>query len=161
MNATSHLPPPAAVPTGLRLIIGYKVAKATAELIAGASFFLLGSAGATEKLVHAAQTLRRHATEAWSIALAEKLLDASTARHVFVVAMAIIADGIVTAVEGWALCRGYGWSHWLVMFTTASLLPFEGIAIAHHVNAGRMLLLIVNVVIVAYLLRHLTASPRT
>jgi uncharacterized membrane protein (DUF2068 family) len=147
-------------PSGLRLIIGYKIAKAAVELLAGIAIFALGSAGATRDLVHVALLLRHHATEAWSIALAEKLLDVSTARHVMVVAVASVADGIVTAVEGWALYRGYAWSHWLVMLTTASLLPFEIIALARHFNIGRVLLLTVNLLIVVYLLRHLTASRR-
>ena len=151
MNATA--------PTGLRLIIGYKCAKAAAEILAGGTLLALGSAGATEKLIHAALTLRHHATEAWSIALAEKLLDVSTARHVLVVALAVIADGIVTAIEGWALYRGYGWSHWLVMLTTASLVPFEINALIRHLNTAHVLLLTVNVLIVVYLLRNLTATP--
>ena len=146
---------------GLRLIIGYKFAKAATELCAGVAFFAFGQAGATHKLVEAALTLRHHATEAWSIALAEKLLDVSTARHVQVVALAVVADGLVTAVEGWALQRGYAWSHWLVMLTTASLLPFEIIALAHHFNAGHVVVLTVNLLIVVYLLRHRTASPRS
>jgi uncharacterized membrane protein (DUF2068 family) len=147
----------AAKPTGLRLIISYKFAKAALELIAGASFFMLGSSGATERIVHLAQALRHHATETWSIALAEALLNASTGRHVLVVALAAIADGIVSAIEGWALYHGYSWSHWLVMLTTASLLPFEIIALTRHVNAGRVTLFVVNLVIVLYLLRHLRA----
>ena len=147
-------------PSGLRLIIGYKIAKAAAEILAGGAFLALGSAGATAKIVHAAVTLRRHATEAWSIALAEQVLDVSTARHVMVVAVAVIADGIVTAIEGWALLRGYAWSHWLVMLTTASLVPFEITSLARHFNTVHVLLLTVNLLIVAYLLRHLTAARR-
>jgi uncharacterized membrane protein (DUF2068 family) len=161
MNASSPAVTAAPAPRGLRLIIGYKLAKAAAEIIAGGSFLALGSAGATKTLVHAAQILRHHATEAWSIALAEKLLDVSTARHVLVVATAVIADGLVTAVEGWALYKGYFWSHWLVMLTTASLIPFEVISLTRHFNAGHVILLLVNVVIVLYLLRHLTTQRRS
>jgi len=160
MNLSSPTQTARPAAPGLRLIIGYKIAKAAAELLAGSAIFALGSAGATRDLLHVALVLRHHATEAWSIALAEKLLDVSTARHVMVVALACVADGIVTAIEGWALYRGYAWSHWLVMLTTASLVPFEIVALARHVNASHVVLLIVNVVIVAYLLRHLAVQER-
>lgn len=142
------------MPRGLRLIIGYKLAKAAAEFLGGASIFVLGSVGFAQKLAFTAQAIRRHATEAWSIALAERLLDASTAHNVFVVAMALVADAVITAIEGWALHRRYAWSRWLVVGTTASLLPFEVIALVRHPNAGRALVLLVNLLIVGYLLRR-------
>ncbi len=141
-------------PAGLTLIITYKVAKAAAELLVSSVFFLVGSAGSAKGLAYAATEIRHHATEAWSIALAERLVDASTARHVFVVAMALMADGMVTLIEGWALSRRYRWSRWLVVLTTASLLPFEIRAVIHHLTAGRAGLLAVNTMIVMYLLRH-------
>jgi uncharacterized membrane protein (DUF2068 family) len=47
------------------------------------------------------------------------------------------------------------------MLTTASLLPFEVIALIRHVNEGRVILFLVNLIIVLYLLRHLTAAPRS
>jgi len=143
------------MPRGLQLIIGYKLSKAAAEFLCGASIVVLGSVGFAQKLASTAQLLRRHATEAWSIALAERLLDASTAHNVFVVAMALGVDAIVTAIEGWALYRRYVWSRWLVVGTTASLLPFEILALLHHPNAGRIAVLVLNLLIVGYLvLRH-------
>ena len=142
------------MPRGLKLIIGYKLSKAVAELLGGASIFILGSVGLAQKLAYVAQVIRRHATEAWSIALAEQLLSASTAHNVFVVAMAMLADAVVTSIEGWALYRRYVWSRWLVVITTASLVPFEVIALVHHPHAGRAVVLVVNLLIVAYLLKR-------
>jgi uncharacterized membrane protein (DUF2068 family) len=151
---------PGPMPRGLRLIIGYKLGKALAEVLGGASIFILGSVGLAQKLAFIAQGIRRHATEDWSIALAEKLLDASTAHNVFVVAMAMLADSVVTAIEGWALYRRYVWSRWLVVLTTASLIPFEISALVRHPNAGRAVVLLVNLLIVVYLLkRHESAAP--
>lgn len=150
---------PGSMPGGLKLIVGYKLSKAGAELLGGASIFILGSVGLAQKLSSVAQAIRRHATEDWSIALAEKLLDASTAHTVFVVAMAMLADAVVTSIEGWALYRRYTWSRWLVVATTASLIPFECVALVHHPNAGRALVLLVNLMIVVYLLlRHEAAA---
>lgn len=137
---------------GLRLIIGYKLVKATIELLLGASFLLLGSVGLSEELTAVAHVIRYHATEAWSVALAERLILASTAQNVFVVAVAVIADGAVTLVEGWALHRGYRWSRWLVVCATSLFLPFEIVTLARHPSTGRVMLLLVNALIVIYLL---------
>lgn len=142
------------MPRGLKIIVGYKLSKAVAELLGGSSIFILGSAGLAEKLATVALLARRHATEPWSITLAEKLLDESTARNVFVVAMAMLADSLVTAIEGWALYKRYTWSRWLVVATTSSLVPFEIIALLHHPHAGRASILLINVLIVVYLLRR-------
>jgi uncharacterized membrane protein (DUF2068 family) len=120
----------------------------------GATFFVMGSVGLAGKLASLARAIRHHATETWSIALAERLTDVSTARHVFVVAMAVTADGIVTVIEGWALQRHYAWSGWLVLGTTAALLPFEVLALSRHPNAGRAVLLLANLLIVGYLIRR-------
>jgi len=151
------------MPRGLKIIIGYKLTKALAELLGGASIFVLGSVGLAEKLVAVAQAIRRHATESWSIALAEQLLHASTAHKVFVVAMALLADAAATSIEGWALYRRYVWSRWLVVITTASLVPFEVVTLVHHPNAVRATLLLVNVLILVYLMRRhddtATTSP--
>ena len=139
---------------GLSVIIGYKFAKAAAELILGATFFAFGSVGLAARLATLAQFIRHHATEAWSIALAEKLLDVSTAHHVFVVAVAIVADGSVSLLEGWALSRGYYWARWLVIATTAALVPFEVMHVLRRPTVGHILLLSANVVIVIYLARR-------
>ena len=147
-------PPDAAAPAGLKVIIGYKFAKAALELLLGAAFLAFRSLGLVGKLVSIAQAIRHHATEAWSIALAEWLLDASTAHHVIVVALAVSADGIVTLIEAWALQRRYRWSGWLVIGTSASLLPFEVDSIRRHPSVGHIVLLLVNLGIVAYLVRR-------
>ena len=104
---------------GLKLIIGYKLVKAMAELLTGALFLLLGSVGFADVLSAAAQAIRHHATEAWSIALAERLIHASTPHNVFIVAVAVIVDGTVTLIEGWALHRRYRWSRRLVVGATS------------------------------------------
>lgn len=147
------------MPRGLRLIISYKLAKAVAEFLGGAVIFVLGSAGFAERLTHVAQAILRHATEAWSISLAERLMDASTAHNVFVVALSMVIDGIATSIEGWALYRRFAWSRWLVVATTAALVPFEVVALVRHPNAGRAAVLLINLLIVVYLARRHATDP--
>jgi uncharacterized membrane protein (DUF2068 family) len=142
---------------GLRLIIGYKFLKRMIELLMGASFLFLGLVGVAEKLTAIVRVIRHHATEAWSIALAERIIHASTAHNVFVVAVAIIADGTVTLLEGWALHGRYRWSRWLVVGTTFSLLPFEVVTLVRHPSAGRVTLVLTNALIVVYLIQRRAA----
>ncbi len=145
-------------PVGLRLIIGYKILKGMIELLTGASFLFLGAVGLAEKLTAFARVVRDHATEAWSISLAERLMHASTAHNLFLVALALIVDGTVTLFEGWALYGRYRWSRLLVVGTTSSLLPFEVVSLVRHFSAGRVVLLFVNALIVVYLLQRRIAS---
>jgi uncharacterized membrane protein (DUF2068 family) len=146
-----------AAPVGLRLIIGYKFVKAAVELLPGALLLSLGAAGLTGDLKALALFLRHHATEAWSIALAERLVHVTTQRHVIVVAVAALLDGALTFIEGYALHRRYRWSRWLVIGATSCSLPVEVVALVLRPTGGRMLLLFVNVSIVLYLLKRRVA----
>jgi uncharacterized membrane protein (DUF2068 family) len=141
-------------PAGMKLIIRYKAVKAAAELLVSLTFFLMGSNGSAQKLAEAARVIRHHATEAWSISLAERLLDESTAHHVFVVATALLVDGLITLLEGWALYRGFRWARWLVVGATAALIPFEIEGVFRHPTAGHVVLLLLNAIIVVYLVRR-------
>jgi uncharacterized membrane protein (DUF2068 family) len=149
---------------GLRLIVGYKFAKAAALLLLGTLILSFASAGLADELRTVALNVRNHATAAWSVALAKWLMSAATSRNLRVVAVAALLDAAVSLLEGWALHRRFAWSRWLVVVTTSSLFPFEVVAIVCHFSAGRVLLIAVNVLIVVYLVRHRVSrvidSPR-
>ena len=66
----------------------------------------------------------------------------------------------MSSVEGWALSRGYTWGEWLVVGTTACLIPFEIRALFHHLRVGRVILFILNVAIVAYLIMNIRFRRR-
>jgi uncharacterized membrane protein (DUF2068 family) len=146
-----------AEPIGLRVIVGYKFAKAGLEILLGTLLLFFASAH-VEELRALAANLRHHAAAAWSIALAEELVDAASGRKLVVAGLAAVFDGVLSAVEGWALVRRYRWGGWLVVVTTSSLVPFELIALARHLSPGRIVLLLVNAVIVLYLIRRETRS---
>lgn len=138
---------------GLRLIVAYKVAKAVLEIAFGVALVVFATK-ATDELRSIAIDVRDHGTAAWSVSLADRVVRAATRRHLFVVAVASLLDGVVTAIEGWALHRRYRWAPWLVIGLTSCLLPFEVFALVRHVTAGRATLLLVNAAIVVYLLRR-------
>jgi len=144
---------------GLGFVVGYKLVKGAAQVLVGLSLLILPRAALTDELRAFALTLRHHATEAWSIAVAGRLLRATTARHLIVVAVAILLDGLFSLVEGWALHRRFRWSRWLIVGATSCLLPFEIVAIFRHPGLGRIALFVVNLLMIAYLARTTVGGP--
>lgn len=140
--------------TGLRLIIGYKLARAAVTLTAAGLLVaaaLSGHAGALDEL---ALRLRGHMTSAWSIVLADALVRAVTPRHLLLLAAACGLDGSFTFVEGWSLWRDWWWGPWLVVVTTAAFVPFEVVVLVRHLAWGRAILLAVNIAVAVYLARR-------
>jgi uncharacterized membrane protein (DUF2068 family) len=157
-------PPSPSAPAGrrelvLRLIVLGKLVKATTAVAAGIICASMLLAGGSDHLHGLAIHLREHVTAAWSTYAAEALLSATDRRHLAVATCALLLDGTSTAVEWYALSRGRSWGEWLVVFTTSSLLPFEVVALVRHRHVGRLVVLLVNVAVVAYLAHH--ASGRT
>ncbi len=139
-------------PTGLRLITYYKFTKAVLQVAAAVLLFYGAAHGLNARLAEFAEELREHAVHAWSNVFAAALLRFTHSKHSLgYTAYALLADAVLSSVEGWAISRGHTWGEWLVVGTTACLIPFEIWALAHHIRVGRVVLLILNVVIVAYL----------
>jgi uncharacterized membrane protein (DUF2068 family) len=148
--------------TGLRLIVTYKFVKAALQ-VAGAVLLFYGAAhGLNARLIELAEKLREHAVHAWSNVFAAALLRFTHSKHSLgFTAYALLADAALSGVEGWAISKGHTWGEWLVVVTTAGLIPFEIWALTHHIRFGRVILLVLNVVIVTYLIvniRHRRAA---
>lgn len=139
---------------GLRLIIAYKLTRAVASLFAAALLAAFTAADHATPLRAVAAQVRRHATSAWSIAVADVLVSAVAPQHLWLMAGALALDGTFTFVEGWALHRTWWWGPWLVVIATGGFLPFEAIAIVRHADAGRVLLLGLNLLVALYLARR-------
>lgn len=144
----------AQVEPGLRLIILYKLIKASLAVAASAVLWGLLIAGSADRVLGLASYVRHHLTAAWSIRLADAFVSAADMRHLEVVASALALDGAATFFEWYALRTGRPWGAWLVVLATASLLPFEVVAIVRHLHTERVVLLVVNLAIVAYLARR-------
>lgn len=144
---------------GLAIIIGYKLIKGGLWLIFAATLLVLMQLGIGDDILGVAVHLRRH-SGAWSLQLADVLVRASTRRGLWTLFVALIADGVLTLVEAWALIRGHWWGPWLVVVATGSLLPFEVVALVRHPHVSRVLLLVVNMLIVAYLGRKALREHR-
>ncbi len=142
---------------GVRLIVAYKLGKAVLELVLGVVLVAL-SRSVTKELHVVVEILREHAVAAWSVMLADRLVGLATRGHVVLVGAASLFDAVVSFVEGWSLHRRYWWSRWLVVVATGSLVPFEIASLVRHFTLGRAILLVVNVWIVIYLVRHRLSS---
>ena len=137
----------------LQLIIAYKLGKGILWLVFAAVILGAMRLGLGDRLLGFAAALRHH-SRAWSLHLAALVVRAASRRGLWTITVALVADGSLSLVEGWALVHGHWWGPWLVVVATGSLLPFEVVALAHHPHIVRAVLLILNLVIVAYLVRQ-------
>jgi uncharacterized membrane protein (DUF2068 family) len=144
---------------GLVVIIAYKLAKGCLWLVVAPTLAVLIQLGLGGELLGLANALRHHA-HAWSLELAELVVQAASRRALWTVVVALLADGSVSILEGWALLHGHWWGPWLVVGATGSLLPFEVVAFARYPHGVRAALLAVNVAIVVYLARKALRERR-
>jgi uncharacterized membrane protein (DUF2068 family) len=144
---------------GLVLIIAYKLVKGVLWLVLAGVMLAMIRMGLGDRLGGLAERLRHHA-HAWSVYLAELVARAGSLRGLYTIVVALFADGTASLVEGWALYHGHWWGPWLVVVMTGSLMPFELVALAHHLTAIRVVLVVLNAVIVWYLARLALAERR-
>jgi uncharacterized membrane protein (DUF2068 family) len=137
---------------GLVLIIAYKLVKGGLWLVFAAATLVLMQMGLGDHMLGFAEHLRHH-SRAWSLELADLVVRAASRRGLATIVVALLADGSVSLLEGWALWHGHWWGPWLVVVATGSLLPFEVVAIVRKAHPIRIVLLFVNLAIVVYLAR--------
>jgi uncharacterized membrane protein (DUF2068 family) len=66
----------------------------------------------------------------------------------------------VLLVQGIGLLRQKRWAEWLTVVLTGSFIPLELWELSKGVSFSKVALLMVNVLIVGYLVRHLLAKGR-
>jgi uncharacterized membrane protein (DUF2068 family) len=143
----------------LSLIIAYKLTKGGLWLVFAITIALSMRLGLEGRLLWFADQLRHH-SQAWSLDLARLLVRVASRRGLWIVTLALVADGTLTLIEGWALLRARWWGPWLVVVATGSLLPFEVAALARGLHPSRVALLAVNLAIVLYLTRKALRERR-
>lgn len=144
-------PPPAA---GVRAVAAYKLVKALLQAAAAIALGVLVWSGYGDRARELAAELRDHLVHQWAVRAAELLLRWLTETRLWWLVAALAGDAVVSAVEAWALARGYEWAQWFVVAATSLFLPLELIELAQHTTVGRVLLFLVNLWIVLYLLKH-------
>lgn len=144
---------------GVVLIIAYKLGKAGLWLVLAAVIAVMTGMGLGADLLGLAAHLRHH-TGAWSLELADLVTRAATRRGQWTIVVALVADALVSALEGWALYHGHWWGPWLVVVATGSLLPFEVVSFLRRPHFVRAAVFLLNVAIVAYLARKALREHR-
>jgi uncharacterized membrane protein (DUF2068 family) len=144
---------------GLIVITAYKLVKGGTWLVLATVLAASMRMGLEDRLLGLADHLRHHA-HAWSLEFAKLVVRAASPRGLWTIIVALVADGIVSLIEGWALWRGHWWGPWLVVVATGSLLPFEVVALVRDPHAIRLSLLGVNAAIALYLLRQAMREHR-
>ncbi len=143
----------------MTLIILYKVIKATLWFVLAGVIAVMSGMGLGTEMLGLADHLRHHAG-AWSLELAELVIRAATRRGLWTIVVALLADGAMSLLEGWALWHGHWWGPWLVVVATGSLLPFEVVAFVRHPHVVRAFVFGLNLVIVVYLARRALRERR-
>jgi uncharacterized membrane protein (DUF2068 family) len=145
---------------GIRLIILYKGLKAVAEVALAAALVLLAATGEIATFREAAIQLKEDLASRWSLLLGRVLATLLSERGVHLLEIGLALDGIVSAVEGWSLWRGYRWGPWLVIVLTATPLPLEALGIVRNHRPSRIALMLLNVAVVVYLARSVRRARR-
>jgi uncharacterized membrane protein (DUF2068 family) len=138
-------------PTGLLLIVAYKAVVATIFSLAAIS--LLVSASKYPDLQMLADRFKLAGKYQLFTWILTKILNFSPQRLEFAsVGSALYAT--VTAIEAIGLWYQQAWAHWLVIGLVAiGILP-ELYEIAHGIDPLKIIVLMINVLMLAYLLRH-------
>src|SRR5215471_9698935 len=145
----------------LRAIITYKWVKGVVQLLLAAALTVAILLGLDDDLAQWAHEFRNHSTRAYAVVLGRVLERATTPRGLHITLIALYVDGVVTCIEGWALQRGHRWGSWLVVAVSGSLLPFELYELFHHFRWIRLVVLLVNAAIVAFLVVHAREQSRS
>jgi uncharacterized membrane protein (DUF2068 family) len=136
---------------GLRLIIAYKVVKAALQAGLAAALPVLQRLGVTTYWAAEISELAEHVAHRWTAILARRIAALLTPSHLTLISLALGLDAGLSAFEAWALHRRFRWAPWLVVVAGSTLIPFEVVELARRVRPSRVLILVVNLVIIAYL----------
>ena len=98
--------------------------------------------------------LQDHVSSAWSQRFVSLLTTTLTPRRLHLAAAALVVDGVLTAIEGYALHTRKIWGEWLVVVATGGLIPIEAYELVRHVRPVRALVLALNIAVVVYLARR-------
>jgi uncharacterized membrane protein (DUF2068 family) len=66
----------------------------------------------------------------------------------------------VFLTEGTGLALGKRWAEYFTIITTSSFLPLEIYEVIHHATIAKVVALVINLVVVAYLIWELRRYPK-
>jgi uncharacterized membrane protein (DUF2068 family) len=144
---------------GLRLIAAFKLLKGLALLALGIGVLNLLHKDVEAIAVHWINVFQVDPHSHYLQKLLEKLsiLDDKRLKELSVGTFLYSA---LFMTEGIGLALGKRWAEYLTIVSTASLLPIELYEIAKHTSIGKLVALVINLAVVAYLIFELRRFPK-
>jgi hypothetical protein len=137
--------------TGLKLIIAYKALKAPV-MIGLAVWLTVVPSHAFDILAEVAEELSFG--NRFFSPLGDWIGDHLSSRALRGATAIAWLDGLFTAAEAVLLILRKPWSEWMVAIGLGALLPFELISLVRKPSVGKLVVLLINAVVVAYLVRR-------
>ena len=141
----------------IRVIAVFKVFKALALVALGAGAFKLIHRDVGEVLEHWIEALKLDPGNHFLDAALSKASNLSPAQIKKLGIGSFIYAGLFLT-EGLGLWFLKRWAEWFTVIITSSLIPFEIFEIYRHPSIAKVLLLVVNIVVVAYLIYRIRAQ---
>ncbi|HEX3398517.1 MAG TPA: DUF2127 domain-containing protein [Steroidobacteraceae bacterium] len=137
----------------LRTIALYKLVKVVLLLAVAYGELRLRDASLAAKLLSWAQT-RPYGLEHRIVTQLLEWFSGLSVSRIYALRMVTLAYAAVFAVEGIGLWMEKRWAEWLTTIITASLIPLEAWEIVYRPTIGKVLILLANAAVVAYLIWH-------
>jgi len=144
---------------GLRLIAAFKLLKGLALLALGIGVLNLLHKDVEAIAVHWINVFQVDPHSHYLQKLLEKLsiLDDKRLKEL---SIGTFFYSALFMTEGIGLSLGKRWAEYLTIVSTASLLPIELYEIAKHTTIGKLVALVINLAVVAYLIFELRRFPK-
>jgi uncharacterized membrane protein (DUF2068 family) len=143
----------------LRTIALYKLVKVLLLLAVAYGELRLRDASIAAKLLSWAQA-RPYGLEHRIVTQLLEWFSGLSVSRINALRLVTLAYAAVFAVEGVGLWMQKRWAEWLTTIITASLIPLEGWEIFLRPTIGKVLILLANAAIVAYLVWHVRTKNR-
>ena len=143
----------------LRTIALYKLVKVVLLLAVAYGELRLRDASIAAKLLSWAQT-RPYGLEHRIVTQLLEWFSGLSVSRMDALRMVTLAYAAVFAVEGVGLWMEKRWAEWLTVIITSSLIPLELWEIFLRPTVGKVLILLANVAVVAYLVWHVRTKNR-
>jgi uncharacterized membrane protein (DUF2068 family) len=151
--------PPATHGRGLRLIAAFKLLKGLALLALGIGALNLLHKDVEAIVVHWINVFQVDPNGHYIRMLLAKLSIVDD-RRLKELSIGTFFYSAIFLTEGVGLAMAKRWAEYLTIISTASLLPLEIYEIAKHASVGKVLALVINLAVVAYLISELRRFPK-
>jgi uncharacterized membrane protein (DUF2068 family) len=143
----------------LRTIALYKLVKVVLLLLVAYGELRLRDASIAAKLLSWAQA-RPYGLEHRIVTQLLEWFSGLSVSRIHALRMVTLAYAAVFAVEGVGLWMEKRWAEWLTVIITSSLIPLELWEIFLRPTVGKVLILLANIAVVAYLIWHVRSRNR-